>query len=125
MLQPDAVAARIQIAELEEATSNEPPHAIGGWIEHPDRARLAIGDVDDAIKRGDAARLGEGRFEQGTIVDRFGARPRNRVDAMRFRAIRPDLMRASHRDPELIAAPDEVPGRGKRHVWGDSAFAIV
>ena len=80
MLQTHAVAHGVDVAELEQPAPDKPFHAVGGRIDPPHGARLAIGDVEHAVQRGEPARLRESRAGERSVMDRLVPAPRGGPD---------------------------------------------
>src|SRR5439155_487531 len=91
----------IAITELEEAfTDDRADHTFGRRLDHPDRARLAVGHVEPHAVRGESARLVHRRLLPRPVLERFAPGARMRADAIASEHHRPELMSPGHGDVE-------------------------
>src|SRR2546429_4577944 len=89
----------IAVTELEEAfTDDRADHALGRRLDHPDRARLAVGHIEPHAVRGESARLVHRRLLPQPVLERLTPGARMRADAIASEHHRPELMSPGHGD---------------------------
>src|SRR5262249_14878048 len=93
VLQQRGIARAVLVPEIEEARADERPHlARRVEVDFPDRADLAVGDVDLARVDREAARLRELRVAVRAVLDVLAAVPAERGDGAFLEVEGPDLV---------------------------------
>src|SRR5262249_42964728 len=100
----------IAITELEEAFPDDrADHTLGRRLDHPDRARLAVGHVEPHAVRGESARLVHRRLLPRSVLERFAPGARMGADAIASAHHRPELMRPGHGDVNDAVRDRQIP----------------
>src|SRR5216117_660914 len=104
-------ADAVPVAELEEPLADDRPDGPARpRLDHADRARLAVGDVEELAVGGEAARLVHRRRLARAVLERLAAGAGVRPDLAAPGSHRPELVGARHGDVERALEEDQIPG---------------